>query len=152
MSKRYDHWYPRYPADYKKDTAHLNLTEHGAYTVLMDHYYLHGPIQAYEDVNEPSFAIAKHMYRICGALDAQERSAVDKVLSDFFTIKDGFYHNKRADEELTKREEISEKRRIAQEKSVNARKCKKEKEGFANASAKANTSTATDSSSARLLW
>ena len=32
-------WYERHPTDYKNDTWHLSLAEHGAYTLLLDHYY-----------------------------------------------------------------------------------------------------------------
>ena len=32
-------WYERRPTDYKEDTWHLTLAEHGAYNLLLDHYY-----------------------------------------------------------------------------------------------------------------
>ncbi|AUD03456.1 DUF1376 domain-containing protein [Spirosoma pollinicola] len=44
MSRKSDrHWYPRYPGDYARKTAHLSLTEDGAYTKLMDWYYTVAP-------------------------------------------------------------------------------------------------------------
>ena len=33
-------WYKRYPASYRGDTWGLTLAEHGAYNLLLDHYYL----------------------------------------------------------------------------------------------------------------
>ena len=32
-------WYPRNTGDYARDTKHLTLDQHGAYTLLMDHYW-----------------------------------------------------------------------------------------------------------------
>ncbi len=31
-------WYPKNPTDYREDTWHLSLAEHGAYNLLIDHY------------------------------------------------------------------------------------------------------------------
>ena len=33
-------WYKRFIADYKRDTGHLSMLEHGAYQALLDTYYL----------------------------------------------------------------------------------------------------------------
>ena len=32
-------WYKRYIGDYQRDTGHLSLVEHGAYTLMLDTYY-----------------------------------------------------------------------------------------------------------------
>jgi uncharacterized protein YdaU (DUF1376 family) len=32
-------WFPSYPTDYRNDTWHLSLAEHGAYKLLIDYYY-----------------------------------------------------------------------------------------------------------------
>ncbi len=34
-------WYKRWPNAYKNKTWHLTLAEHGAYNLLIDHYYFH---------------------------------------------------------------------------------------------------------------
>ncbi|MGH9493534.1 MAG: YdaU family protein [Candidatus Sulfotelmatobacter sp.] len=92
-------WYARYPGDYLRDTAHLLLTEHGAYGLLLDHYYsTEGPLPASRDA----------LYRICRAFTDAERAAVDSVLAQFFTLQSEGYRNARADRELKKR---AEKRR-----------------------------------------
>jgi len=85
-------WYPRYYGDYMRDTAHLTLTEHGVYTVLLDHYYATGAALP----DDPQALI-----RVCRAYEDAERQAVLKIAADFFPVNgDGKRHNKRADREL----------------------------------------------------
>jgi len=99
-----DQWYPFYPGDYAKETMHLTLIQHGAYRMLLDCYYsVEGGLDANADV----------LYRICRAFDEGERNAVDLVLDEFFINKYGRYRHKRADREIAKKGEISEKRRQA---------------------------------------
>lgn len=102
-------WYPRYARDYAEKTAHLSLAEHGAYTLLLDHYMTSGGAMPI------AMPIAMHAasvcYRICRAQSDEERAAVDSVMRQFFTIEsDGCLHNKRADIELEKRKSLSETR------------------------------------------
>ena len=93
-------WYARYPGDYARDTAHLSLVEHGAYTLLLDHYYsTSGPLPA--DITA--------LYRICRAFDETERKAVDSILRQFFSLQSNTYHNSRADMELIRRTEQHER-------------------------------------------
>ena len=95
-----DSWYARYPGDYGRDTAHLSMIEHGAYTLLLDHYY---------STAAPLPADVAALYRVCRAFDQSERDAVDHVLSQFFELRDDGYHNTRADRELVKRLEHHER-------------------------------------------
>jgi uncharacterized protein YdaU (DUF1376 family) len=91
-------WYPRYYGDYMRDTADLSLVEHGAYTVLLDHYYATG--QPLRDDEAAAM-------RICRAFTDEERAAVSAVLARFFPVNgDGARHNARADRELAKEAEI----------------------------------------------
>jgi uncharacterized protein YdaU (DUF1376 family) len=87
-------WYARYPGDYMRDTGHLTLIEHGAYTRLLDHYYSTGrPIPPDVDA----------LHRLCSAMDDAERVAVTKIASEFFPVNgDGLRHNKRADSEIVR--------------------------------------------------
>lgn len=93
-------WYAHYPGDYGRDTAHLSLVQHGAYRLLLDHYYsTANPL--------PSDVTALH--RICRAFAQTERDAVDVVLAEFFELRADGYHNARADVELARRGKIRER-------------------------------------------
>lgn len=93
-------WYAHYPGDYGRDTAHLSLVQHGAYRLLLDHYYsTAAPL--------PSDVTALH--RICRAFDQSEKDAVNSVLSGFFELRADGYHNNRADLELARRAEQHER-------------------------------------------
>ena len=83
--------YTFHPSDYLRDTVGLSLLEHGAYRLLLDHYYS-------TSGNLP--ADNPRLYRICGAFDDNERGAVDTVVNKFFVNKNGNLTNKRADAEL----------------------------------------------------
>src|ERR1700689_537187 len=98
------HWYPHYIGDYIKDTSHLTLIQHGAYRVLLDHYY---------STKQPLTANAEQLHRICRAFAQEEREAVNYVLGQFFKFDENGYHNKRADDEIGKRNAISKIRRKA---------------------------------------
>jgi uncharacterized protein YdaU (DUF1376 family) len=93
-------WYARYPGDYGRDTAHLSMIEHGAYGLLLDHYY---------STAAPLPGDVTALYRVCRAFDQSERDAVDCVLSQFFDLRADGYHNTRADMELVKRNEHHER-------------------------------------------
>jgi|SRR5215469_5440850 len=93
-------WYAHYPGDYGRDTAHLSLIQHGAYRLLLDHYYsTANPL--------PSDVMALH--RVCRAFDQTEKDAVNSVLAEFFELRADGYHNPRADVELAKQAEIRER-------------------------------------------
>jgi uncharacterized protein YdaU (DUF1376 family) len=134
-------WYPRYYGDYMRDTAHLSLVEHGAYTVLLDHYYATG-----EGLPDDE----KSLYRICRAFTDEERQAVTTVVGSFFYVgTDGRRHNKRADQELGKQGAISQKRAMAGVKGADGKwngkqdgKC--HGKPMANATTSTTTSTDTD--------
>jgi uncharacterized protein YdaU (DUF1376 family) len=42
MAQRFD--WPFKPADYHRDTGHLTTTQHGAYLLLLIHYWVHGKL------------------------------------------------------------------------------------------------------------
>lgn len=116
MSNPYS-WYARYPRDYGEKTAHLSLAEHGAYTLLLDHYMTSGGAIAIGIAN--AMQEASVCYRICRAQSDAERAAVDSVVRQYFTIEnDGYLHNKRADIELGKRKTLSETRAFVAKKGA----------------------------------
>lgn len=87
----YKHWI----GDYMRDTAHLTLTENGAYRVLLDHYY---------STERPLPADLAALSRICRAETKEEKKAVANVVSGYFPLgEDGLRHNKRADAEIAAR-------------------------------------------------
>jgi uncharacterized protein YdaU (DUF1376 family) len=84
-------YYERHLGDYARDTAHLSMLEHGAYTVLLDRFY----------ATEQGIP-ADQVHRIARARSKEERAAVDAVLAEFFVLEGGAYVNKRAIEEIDK--------------------------------------------------
>jgi len=92
-------WYAHYPGDYGRDTAHLSLVQHGAYRLLLDHYYSTGA---------PLPSDVKAVQRICRAFEQSEIEAVAYILAHFFDLRADGYHNSRADSELARQAEIRE--------------------------------------------
>lgn len=84
-------YYERHLGDYAKDTAHLSMLEHGAYSLLLDRYYA-------TEAGIPS----DQAHRLARARTKEEKQAVDSVLSEFFTLVDGVWINNRASDEITK--------------------------------------------------
>lgn len=99
-------WYPRYIGDYKRKTSHLSMAEHGAYAMLMDHYYSTGKALP---------TSVPRLKRICSAFEDHEVDAMNTILIEFFILQTDEYHHERADEELVKRKDISAKRKAAVE-------------------------------------
>ena len=82
-------YYERYCGDYQRDTAHLSLTEHGAFTMLLDTYYSTEKPLGFDSVS---------LFRICRAMTPEEQAAVVRVADEFFPVcDDGLRHNKRAE-------------------------------------------------------
>lgn len=86
-------YYKRYFGDYQRKTSHLSLSQHGAYSVLLDHYYA---------TAQPLPREIEELYRLCRAMKPEEQKAVRNVADKFFPVgEDGLRHNSRADEELS---------------------------------------------------
>jgi uncharacterized protein YdaU (DUF1376 family) len=85
------HYYKHNIGDYRRDTAHLTLLEHGVYRQLIDLYYL----QESAIPNETEWV----MRRLCARTD-EEQNAVHSVLSDFFELTENGYVHGRCDKEL----------------------------------------------------
>jgi uncharacterized protein YdaU (DUF1376 family) len=84
-------YYERHLGDYARDTAHLSMVEHGAYTLLLDRYY----------ATEEGIP-ADQAHRLARARSADERDAVDVVLGEFFKLVDGLWIHNRVEEEIEK--------------------------------------------------
>jgi uncharacterized protein YdaU (DUF1376 family) len=100
-------WFPFYLADYVADTGQLSLTEHGAYILLMAHYY---------NTGKPLPANAPILHRVCRAASDIEQEAVAVVLTAYFKRDGDVYRHNRIDRELAKASEISQIRRDAANK------------------------------------
>lgn len=111
-AKANPHWYPRHYKDYQMDTSHLSMMEHGAYTLLLDHYYLTG---------KPLMADIRAVARQMRCMGQEEIDAVQSVLEKFFTLQEDGWHNKRADEELARRAELIGKRQTVGRRGATAR-------------------------------
>lgn len=84
-------YYEHHLGDYAKDTAHLTMLEHGAYRMLLDRYY-----------STEQGIPAEQAHRVARARTRDERAAVDAVLTEFFTLEDSIWRNRRADQEIAK--------------------------------------------------
>lgn len=96
MSKK-DQWMPLYIAEYLADTGHLSTTQHGAYLLLLMHYWRKRELP---DDDRQLAAIAKLPLRLWLG-DCKE------TLQAFFT--EGWVH-KRVEDELQKRATVQQKR------------------------------------------
>ena len=95
-------WMPLYVGDYLGDTGHLTTAQHGAYLLLMMHYWRKGELP---DDNSQLAKIAK--------LPLKSWLDYRPVLQAFF--HDGWRH-KRIDAELARMMRVSEKRASAGQK------------------------------------
>ena len=85
------HYYTKHIKDYKTDTAHLTLLEHGVYNSLIDLYILT------ENPLEPDL---QKLCRLVHAKTDDEINAVENVLTEFFIESDDGYRQKKCDQEL----------------------------------------------------
>jgi uncharacterized protein YdaU (DUF1376 family) len=84
------HYYQFNIGDYAKRTRHLSNIEDLAYRRLIDLYYTN---------ESPMPDDIKQIARLITMRENLEE--IGNVLSDFFVLDNGFWHNKRADEEIT---------------------------------------------------
>jgi uncharacterized protein YdaU (DUF1376 family) len=98
------HYYQHNIADYRKDTSHLSLLEHGIYRQLLDSYYL--------DEQPLSNDLAKLM-RSHSVRSADEIDALKNVLSDFFDLTENEYIHKRCEDTILKYHGKSDKARAS---------------------------------------
>lgn len=80
------HFYQHHIGDYNRDTSALSVTEHGAYRLLMDEYYV-------SERPLPNDLLT--LCRICRAMSKGEKLAVDRVAKLFFEAwPDGLRHKR----------------------------------------------------------
>jgi uncharacterized protein YdaU (DUF1376 family) len=98
-------WMPFYVADYLADTGHLNAAQHGAYLMLIMHYWRKGSI--------PSDSVQQAQIARMSPEDWGDNQAT--VLAFF----DADLKHKRIDQELAHAEDVSNKRRTARAQRPN---------------------------------
>lgn len=90
-SMRPDNWMPLFWGDYARDTGHLNNAHHGAYLMLIKHYWCTGlPLPDDDD----------KLWRIscCDSKGAWKK--LRSTVEAFFEVGNGVWRHKRIDEEL----------------------------------------------------
>lgn len=106
---------PLYTGDYQRDTLHLSMLEHGAYMKLLVYCW---------DQKGPAPHDERKLMGICNARSKEEITAMQSVLSEFFTrMEDGWY-NKRLMQELAKSEQQAAKAHDRGMRSAEARRQK----------------------------
>ena len=109
------HYYTFNIGDYRRDTSHLSLLEHGIYRQLLDSYYLSEQPLCGDD--------AVLMRTHCIRTD-DEREAFKNVLEDFFDLINGFYHHKGCEKNIAeyrnKSKKASQSAKVRWEKDANA--------------------------------
>lgn len=97
--RKTDTWMPIDIGAYLGDTMHLRAAEHGAYFLLLMHYWRNGPLP---DDDSKLSGIAR--------MTREEWGEIAPTIREFFTLEDGRLHQKRADDERAKAMQISSKR------------------------------------------
>jgi len=100
-------WMAFYPADYLADTGHLTLAEHGAYLLLIFHYWNKGSLPTDE----------RQLARIVRA-SPDEWAQMRDVISEFFTED---WRHKRIEKEIARSELRYAQRLEASRRGVEAR-------------------------------
>lgn len=99
-----------YIGDYQRDTGHLSVMEHGAYLLMLQHYY----------ATERPLPLPPALYRLLRAQDRAERDAVDAVAAQFWTQTPDGLVNERADAEIAKAaDQAKTNARIARDRTTN---------------------------------
>lgn len=81
-----------YIGDYQRDTGHLSIAEHGAYLLMLQHYY----------ATEKPLPTGKSLHRLLRAETKTEREAIDMVSRQFWRETEAGLVNSRAVEEIRK--------------------------------------------------
>ena len=110
------HFYQFNIGDYRKDTSHLSILEHGVYRLLLDTYYA---------TELPLTTDIRQLSRMHCLRSADEKAALDVVLSDFFLLTESGYRHNGCDKVLAKVYEKSEKARQSAQKKWDRAKKKK---------------------------
>ncbi len=98
MARKPDEWMPLHIGDYHADTSHLTRDQHGAYLLLLMAYWRRGGPLPADDARLASTAKAT----------PAEWRKLKPVMAEFFVEREGHWHQKRADDELTKAKRLTD--------------------------------------------
>lgn len=115
MKTKPDSWMPFFVADYLGDTMHLTTPQHGAYLLLIFHYWRAGSLPSDD-----------HQLAAIAKLSFREWMAMRGVIAAFFAISADAWRHKRIDRELEKARDKYAKRVGSSEAAVAAREAKKQ--------------------------
>jgi uncharacterized protein YdaU (DUF1376 family) len=120
------HYYQFNIGDYRRDTTHLSLLEHGVYRQILDTYYLNGgPLEANHD----------KLMRTHSIRSADEVQAYENVIKDFFAVEGGLLIHKGCDKVIDafrKKSESASASASARWKASDANALRTQSEGNAN--------------------
>ena len=116
-------WMPFYVADYLADTGHLSAVEHGAYLLLIMHYWQR------RELPTDDYSLAN----ICRMADVEDWMKIREKILAFFKLANGSWHHKRIDREITIAKKISKARSLAGKAGASARYGKRMAIAMANA-------------------
>ncbi len=100
---RPDTWMPLYWGDYLRDTGHLSTAEHGAYLLLIGHYWTTGKALPDNDVLLARIA----------RMSSEEWSESKQIILAFFQKRGGLWYHHRVADELEKRKRVFKARSYA---------------------------------------
>lgn len=96
-------WMPMYWGDYLRDTRHLTLEQHGAYLMLIAHYWSTGSLPSDK----------KALRQILGLNSEENRKRWESICLAIAPFFDEQWKHKRVERELEKHRVVSEKRAFA---------------------------------------
>lgn len=93
MTARPDTWMPVYWGDYARDTGHLGALEHGAYLMLIKHYWCTGrPLPDDDNV----------LWRIACCSSKKQWLNLRLTIAQFFSVGNSVWSHNRIEDELNK--------------------------------------------------
>ncbi len=112
MSARPDTWMPMYWGDYARDTGHLNAAGHGAYLMLIKHYWCSGgPLRDDDD----------ELWRVACCDSKKDWQKLKPKIVRLF-MKDGeLFRHKRVDQELARALDLTNSKAEAGRKGAERR-------------------------------
>lgn len=109
---RPDTWMPIYWGDYAKDTGHLGAVHHGAYMMLIKHYWVTGEPLPNDDAQ---------LWRIACADSLAHWKKLKPIVLAFFQLRDGRLYHGRIEKELENAGQNANRRTGTARRAANAR-------------------------------